>query len=496
MPYNTRSVSRSTPRHHIPLTGRRRKSLSLADLGVVLPKRSRAISHPSPPSTIAEGDESERPAKISKKSHVSSASPPPRASTRGAMSPPKAMTVRIKDENPKQELSPPPSPTTEGFAPTKVNLEGVSDDIVVATIQQLEETGNRPIFVRELAALLPAKLHSVEKYAPSDVHRAANCADILRRSANPCALISSRLTAYLHRAWPTISPCPLAKDLSPVHPRRLYFYLTTMPKQPVPLAMDLILKPHRIISPSLSSASAADEDDEQYNRARQALSPSPEVDLSTPELDNEDTEHPPTPGAPFSARNSVSRSRAASNSDLSRHRRAGSPPLEREERDFKQTANALHEQALQRRNSQQSHSTNPTSPHASSSGADGEEEPTVSMSIEEDSEESRARKTSEDAAALFGQADHLKPLGPHSVLFSSPLLGPQNALRIDTGSLHSKSEKADEPMENLNLDQHRATTTAVVSSKDDVVEVMLDWDDLQSPENVEMAELEDMFDSY
>ncbi|KAF2487617.1 hypothetical protein BDY17DRAFT_320145 [Neohortaea acidophila] len=461
MPYNTR-----------------RKSLSLADLGVVLPKRSRAISHPSPPSTIAEGDESERPAKISKKSHVSSASPPPRASARGAMSPPKAMTVRIKDENPKQELSPPPSPTTEGFAPTKVNLEGVSDDIVVATIQQLEETGNRPIFVRELAALLPAKLHSVEK------------------SANPCALISSRLTAYLHRAWPTISPCPLAKDLSPVHPRRLYFYLTTMPKQPVPLAMDPILKPHRIISPSLSSASAADEDDEQYNRARQALSPSPEVDLSTPELDNEDTEHPPTPGAPFSARNSVSRSRAASNSDLTRHRRAGSPPLEREERDFKQTANALHEQALQRRNSQQSHSTNPTSPHASSSGADGEEEPTVSMSIEEDSEESRARKTSEDAAALFGQADHLKPLGPHSVLFSSPLLGPQNALRIDTGSLHSKSEKADEPMENLNLDQHRATTTAVVSSKDDVVEVMLDWDDLQSPENVEMAELEDMFDSY
>lgn len=339
-----RSHVRSLNKSLMDRSTRRRKSLSLAELGVAVPKRSRAQSHPSPPSTIAEGEEPERPAKVSKLSHAST-SPPPT----GLMSPPRTTVVRIKEENPKQELSPPPSPAAEGC--TKVNLEGLSDDIVVATIQQLEQTGNRPIFVKELAAILATRLHSVEKYDRSDKSRRRSVTDIVQRSANPSALISSRLTAYLNRSWPAISPCPLAKDLSPVHPRRLYFYLTTMPKQPVPEPMEILSKPHRIISPSISSASAADEDDERYIRNRQVLSPSPEVDLSSPELEDEDTQSPPTPGAPFSGRNSVSRDRSASVSNLAHNRRAASPQLEHEERDFKQTASALHEQAQHRRNS-------------------------------------------------------------------------------------------------------------------------------------------------
>ena len=442
MPYNTR-----------------RKSLSLTELGITLPKRQRTQSHPSPPSTIAEGDESDRP---SKKSRL--------------MSPPE-----IKEEKSKLagQLSPPPSPAAEGS--NKVDVEGIGDDIVVGTIQQLEQTGNRPHLVKELAAVLATSLHSVEKYEKPSQGQKRKRANILHRSANPSALISSRLTSYLNRPWPTVSPCPLAKDLSPVHPRRLYFFLTMMPRQPIPETVEPLPKQHRIISPSLSSASAADEEDERYNRNRQALSPSPEVDLTSPELDEESAQEPPTPGAPFSGRNSVARERSASASNLSQNRRGASPQLENEERDFKQTATALYEQA-QRRNSQPDQPDVGMEQAADTSAGAEQDTASVTMSIEE-SEESAALKNSEAAAALFGHAEHLKPMEGQMELFSSPVIQPQNVLQIDP--VASKVERRDEAMEHMVLDTHPK----------DVV-TMADWDTLQSPENVDVSELEDMFDAY
>lgn len=139
MPYNTR-----------------RKSLSLAELGIIVPKRSRTESHPSPPSTVAEGEEP--PVKKSKRSH-GSASPPPA----GPVSPPRTTMIRTKEDAKKSgaELSPPPSPTCEG----KIDVEGIGDEIVVATIQQLEKTGNRPHLVKELAHVLATDLPCVDKYA-------------------------------------------------------------------------------------------------------------------------------------------------------------------------------------------------------------------------------------------------------------------------------------------------------------------------------------------
>ncbi|EMC92883.1 hypothetical protein BAUCODRAFT_114873 [Baudoinia panamericana UAMH 10762] len=418
MPYNTR-----------------RKSLSLSELGIIVPKRSRAISHPSPPSTVGEGDEP--PVKRWKRSHGSS-SPPP-----GTLDLPRVTTIRFKEEKPKRatELSPPPSPAVEGN--NKVDTEGIKDDIVVATIQQLEKTGNRPHLVKELAYVLASSLHCVEK------------------SANPAALISSRLTAYLHRSWPTISPCPLAKDLSPVHPRRLYFYLTTTPHQPIPEVAEPIPEPKRIISPSLSSASAADEEDyERYSRQRAAMSPSPEVDLSSPELEDESVNQPPSPGQSFSARNSVPR--GSRSSSLSHQKRAPSPQLEREERDFKQTASQLYEQALLRRNSQQldvSMEDTDAVPGAAPDFAD------ASPSIEE-SEEVVARKNSDDAAALFGHIDHLKlPLAQLPMDFSSPVIQPQSLPQLETGASSRKLERNGDIIEHI-------------------------------PENIELDELEDMFDAY
>ena len=451
----------------------RRKSLSLTELGIVLPKRSRAQSHPSPPSTIAEGDESDRP---SKKCRI--------------MSPPEIIyenkKAQLQQPQQKQlaQLSPPPSPVREGSdgKSNKVDVEGIGDDVVVATIQQLEATGNRPHLVKELAAILACTLHSVEK------------------SANPCALISSRLTAYLNRPWPSISPCPLAKDIAPVHPRRLYFFLTTLPRQPIP---ESVIEPpqphHRILSPSPTSASNSashtDEADEEerYNRARTSLSP--EVDLSSPELDQGVEQEPPTPGAPFSGRNSIARSRSQSASqlaDLARGRRGGSPQLEHEERDFKMCATALYEQAqMRRRDSRASVKVikqedldikmEPVDDVDTKAGADQSMDE-VKMSIEEpESDEAAAIKNSEAAAALFGTADYLKPSAGMAYL-SSPLIQPRAGLGIDTNT--TKSAQRDEPMESMVLD---------TQPKDDVV-TMADWDALLSPENVDPEELDGMFD--
>lgn len=286
------------------------------------------------------------------------------------------------------------------------------------------------------------------------------------RSANPSALISSRLTAYLHRTWPTVSPCPLTKDLSPVHPRRLYFYLTTTPHQPIPDTVEQAPKPIRTISPSISSASAADIED-RYTRERQSLSP--EVDLSSPELDEDTGADPRAPGGSYSARSSISRERAS----FAHSRRNASPPLETEERDFKQTASALYEEALKRRNSQQSQQDVNMDSKDASPGA--EDTDSVTMSVEEEeTEESAAMKNSAVAIELFG----CSVPSQHAMDLSSPVLGAQN----------------DHPMgrhdERLKLDLDRKEHVLALP------EAALTWESLQSPEDIELSELDDMLDAY
>lgn len=448
----------------------RRKSLNLGDLGIIAAKRSRTTSHPSQPATLVENDEPHtKRAKLS----------PPS----GRMSPPRTTVIRVKDEKPKSvaEMSPPPSPVAE-YA-NKIDTEGINDDIVIGTIQQLEKTGNRPHLVKELAAVLATKLHIVEKYDTefrSRLH--VTVANTLHRSANPSALISSRLTAYLQRAWPAVSPCPLAKELSPVHPRRLYLYLTTGPHQPIPDVVEPVQKPSRIISPSLSSASAADEED-RLTRNRQALSPSPEVDLSSPELDEDRGQSPPTPGGSFMQRNSVPRDPPS----YSHTHRATSPPLENEERDFKQTASALYEQALARRNSQESGSDVNMDQSDTVAGAEQRND-SVSISIEpHETEECAALKNREAAAALF-ESEHLRMPTDQAMDFSSPMLHAQNGIRNELAVKTEQHE--DSSMESMSLDQ---------SDKDHhmhLPEPAFAWDSLQSPENIEIAELEDMFDAY
>lgn len=66
------------------------------------------------------------------------------------------------------ETTPPPSPTPASSAdvgvPPKIDLEGINDDIVEATITQLQTTANRPHLVKDLAIILAHSLTSVQKY--------------------------------------------------------------------------------------------------------------------------------------------------------------------------------------------------------------------------------------------------------------------------------------------------------------------------------------------
>ena len=176
MPYNTR-----------------RKSLSLPSLGIHLPvsHAERAAARLTPPTATTPNSE-HPPTKKLKRSHEESPS----------MSPPKRDPI-------KYENTPPPSPEADvddaedDMKPKEIDLEGINDDIVEAVIIQLQKTGNRPHLVKELAAILSSQVKIVETYVapPTKLPKKAN----VRRSANPSAIISSRLSSYLKRRWSALA---------------------------------------------------------------------------------------------------------------------------------------------------------------------------------------------------------------------------------------------------------------------------------------------------
>ena len=91
----------------------------------------------------------------------------------------------------------------------------------------------------------------------------------------------------------------------------------------------------------------------------------------------------------------------------------------------------------------------------------------------EETEESAALRNSEAAAALFGQVDH--PM-PHGSAASSPLLKPQLEIEISRAAFKSDSDDVRMGGEE---------------------EFGWGWsEDLKSPENVELDELEDLFGEY
>lgn len=313
--------------------------------------------------------------------------------------------------------------------------------------------------------------------------------DCIHSSANPSALLSSRLAAYLRRpGWSKLSPCPLDKELVPVHPRKVYYFLTTRPRQQIPVDSSDILGASliitggkggkRIISPSLSNASVDEDQDGAEARKRDALSPSPEVDLSTHDLDvavaEDDFTTPPTPAGSFSGRSSLARD--GSNGSISEeasivhNHRAASPPLEGDEKEFTQTASNMRMRGM---------SLDEQSIRPSLETANAATETALDVHMDE-TEEEKANRNREAAAALFGgQGDHMPDTT--STLTSSPFMKPM------AGPMVIEKEIKVEETADIEMEE----PTSILGDRG----FGTGWD-TREPESIGLDELDDLFGAF
>ena len=291
-------------------------------------------------------------------------------------------------------------------------------------------------------------------------------------------MVSSRLTAYLKRPWTSFAPCPIERKLLETHPRRTYFYLSTYPHQPIPEAASLPVA-SRIISPSLSSATGGDEEEEgeeecdRESRSRAAPSPSPEIDLSAPDFDGEeDVGSPITPGGSFSARKgSILCDASASTVNIAHNRRAASPPLERDEREFEQTASSLQK----RKHLAQLESASPD--YEDSDDSNASRAPAVQPV--DDTEEAAAMRSSQAAAELFGPGMNV------AFDVSSPIARAHGTQK--------KGSVSGEDMEGVQLE---GVALETAKAHDGALEASWQWAESRRPELIGVEELDEMFGGY
>jgi len=211
------------------------------------------------------------------------------------------------------------------------------------------------------------------------------------------------------------------------------------------------LKEIKRLTPTATDPSVEDEDAEIDIHERSRMSPSPEIDLYSPELGHDSPTAPPSPGEPFSGRSSVNRDDPAE----ARHRpnRAPSPPLEADERGFTETATAVRARGM--------------SLHGPTLQVSVEiAEPKVTDIAEETLEQSQ-RRDQDSALELFGHAHPGLQVPTQKTISSSPLINPKHD--------HQAT------LMKLNLD----------FNQDDID--MADAWALRSPEMVDIAELDTIF---
>lgn len=230
----------------------------------------------------------------------------------------------------------------------------------------------------------------------------------------------------------------------------------------------------RIISPSLSNASVDDDDSEAAeSRKREAFSPSPEIDLSVPELDvvtqTEDDFHTPrTPvGSTLSGRSSLARDGSSGsgseNMNLEHNHRAQSPPLEGDEKDFTQTASNMRMRGM----SFDDQSVRP------STEAENDLPVTVGEMHLDETEEAVAHRDQEDGVALFGGHPQAQVVGLG--LMSSPFVKPV-LTRIAMESAIKESQADVEMKEAISIMGDHG----------------YDWA-MREPESIQLEELDDLF---
>lgn len=178
----------------------------------------------------------------------------------------------------------------------------------------------------------------------------------------------------MKRSWSALAPCPIGKELILIHPRKVYYYLTTMTRQPLPENSDDLVIPGQQISPSATldkrggqqstqdhhnaedEEEEEEEDDDDDNDAisfRQRSS-SPEVDLSSPDFEEDEHNINSLTGRPGATRTTHGFDDPHSSSMRMMHsHRAVSPPLEGDEKEFTQTASAVRERASEQQKASQ-----------------------------------------------------------------------------------------------------------------------------------------------
>ena len=233
-----------------------------------------------------------------------------------------------------------------------------------------------------------------------------------------------------------------------MHPRKVFFFLTTQKRSSLPENSDDILPPTlndiKQLTPSISDPSVAGDDSDVEMRGR---SPSPEVELFVPDLEDDmGIPTPPTPGEPFSGRSSLNPD--GTTEIRVRSNRAPSPALEADERGFTETATAVRARGT----SLQSAVPQPSV------------EVDRSAVIEE--EETPEQQQNRDHNLLFG--NQRLTVATQKAVGSSPVI-------------HAKSESAVKPHPVLNLDD---------------ITMYDSYDNLVSPEMIDVDELESMFLGY
>lgn len=340
----------------------------------------------------------------------------------------------------------------------------------------------------------------------------------------------------MKRPWTALAPCPLAKELINVHPRKVFYFLTTYPHQPLPDSLeDVIIVDGKRITPSLSSASIDQDEEDAVSRERARLSPSPEIDLSSPEFEEEH-------GDLHSQRSSDASASGNTFPDQRTHRlthnhRAASPPLEGDEREFTQTASSVRERASEEKASRQGSSS--ASSVTVSEEPQGQNDTYPGSPMDEDPLSAIGEKMNEDrygdyfshhagsgdrdqeldeaaAAALFGTSPS-PSLASVSSSLSSGTTAPSDDGSPADGLLSLKQNIADSVRGATPVSVVDDASTGAISTLKrsiDMVEtgfsiktemeskqlrtfdfeMALDsWSDLRSPETVEVDELDEMF---
>lgn len=314
----------------------------------------------------------------------------------------------------------------------------------------------------------------------------------------------------------------MAKELVLIHPRKVYYYLTTFPRQPIPDNDDLIVD-GKHMTPSVSSL----DQDEEDMMARQR-SPSPEVDLSSPDFEEENVDLE----SPASHTSNDQFPDPSSHTRLMHSHRAASPPLEGDEKEFTQTASAVRERASEEKaQSERSRSIlseslsaideevnteSPVNGGSISPSIHGEEEFNDYFSHMNASDNGAHDLDEAAAATLFGTSPSPSltsvassvssgtsvidaeeravalPAAPQISLPTDPDAAPVSTLKRSLDMLNSGFPDVDLKMSDL-TESHEKLSLGPRSFSMDTEPVFDSWGEMQNPETVEVDELDEMF---